>query len=311
MAITGKGKNELIGWGFAKNKKGKSVVNRLTTKMNFADSDQSEKTIWKDWFFDSGVVSYTLTCAVAALALTGASTSLKAERKLPVTTSAYTETGINTGLNFGHNLLANNVSFIETGVSANTVVARKLPTSVSSFVYNGIASGLAYGHKLNASFGAYNFVGNNVILTYTPITGYNLTAINGSFSFSGTNATLLASRKIQGNSSAYNVIGLDSILNSGRKLLVSVGIYSYSGIDILLKKGYSLLVANGGFVIVGNNVGFFVPRNLIINKGDFVINNINAGIDIRGIIVPGLSGGTLKRWDGSEWLPVTKLKRIV
>lgn len=66
MAITGKGKNELIGWGFKTKRGSRSVVNFLTTRSIFGDTDAAAGIMWRDWFFDAVSVSATISGTITA-----------------------------------------------------------------------------------------------------------------------------------------------------------------------------------------------------------------------------------------------------
>ena len=122
MAITGRGKDELIGFGFKNLQRGKSIVNLLSAKGNYADTDTAEKTIWRDWFFTAASgASYTITAAVGTFTLTGNAANLKADRKITAAVGTYTLTGNAANLKADRKIVVGLGTYTLTGNTANMV----------------------------------------------------------------------------------------------------------------------------------------------------------------------------------------------
>jgi hypothetical protein len=149
------------------------------------------------------------------------------------------------------------------------------PHSGNAFTSGGtISSGDAVCSLLASSTGTYTpawdmtagnkFWGSTVAFKEST-TAYTLTASGGTYTISGTAATLAVGRKVSASSGTYTISGTAAGLKATRKLSVANGTYSINGSSATLSKGYTLSVSGGSYVITGTAVGS--RRTYVIASG--------------------------------------------
>lgn len=110
-----------------------------------------------------------------------------------------------------------------------------------------------------------------------PATGYTLDAAGTSFTLTGQDVTLKASRKLGLGAASYALAGQDVALRAQRRLPVSAGAYTLSGQAVGLKASRALSAGAGAFALTGQTVGLvYVPTGggytLAAGVGSFAVS---------------------------------------
>lgn len=122
-------------------------------------------------------------------------------------------------------------------------------------------------------------------------TQYSLTADPGSYTITGTAASLKVSRKVSADSGTYAVTGTAASLKVGRKLTADAGSYAVTGTTASLERGYLLAAASGSYVITGTDATLTVSANPVLtaDSGSYVITGTAASLE-RGYLLSAVSG---------------------
>lgn len=148
----------------------------------------------------------------------------------------------------------------------------------------------------------------HVIEAVPGATNTTLTAGVGSYTITGTAATLHYGRKIAGDGGSYSVTGTDATLRYGRKLAAAVGSYTITGTAAGLKRAYTLAAAVGSYSISGTAAALHYGRTLAGAVGSYVITGTAATLrraytlasEVGSYILTG-TDATLTQGTGSAW----------
>ena len=88
--------------------------------------------------------------------------------------------------------------------------------------------------------------------------GATITGDSGSYTLTGTAATLKAGRKLAADSGTYNLTGTAAALKVGRKLTADSGTYTLTGTAVAFKRGYALGAESGTYTVSGTSVNLLV-----------------------------------------------------
>jgi hypothetical protein len=112
------------------------------------------------------------------------------------------------------------------------------------------------------------------------VTAYSLSAESGSFSVTGTAATLRASRRLTADASSFAVSGTAAGLRADRKLSAAAGSYAVTGTDATLthQSGFTLLADSGSFSVTGTAAALTAQRRLNAEAGAFSVTGTAAGL---------------------------------
>lgn len=257
MAITGKGKNELISWGFRKNRYGKSVYNRLSVKSNFSDTNKAEQTIWRNWFFTSG--GYALVVTGDSYALSTSAATLKANRVLSVVNTTYSFTTQNAAIGKAYRLTVTNGVYSLTTQPASLLALRKLPSINSSYVFTTQSAGVAFNRILQVLGDPYNLTPQDANFYRNRII-----SVDGvTYTLTNENALLIANRLLSTIEASYLLNTQDSSILINRVLSVLNAVYSFN------PQSVNLVYQSGGYELQFDGLGysFSVPvSSLLIGR---------------------------------------------
>lgn len=130
-------------------------------------------------------------------------------------------------------------------------------------------------YELIANSGSYTVSGANAGLDASRL----LTANAGSYNLLGTNADLDASRLLTANSGAYTYNGTNADLDASRLLTANAGSYTLSGTDADLEKLFVLNANAGAYTYAGTNADLDASRLLTANSGSYTYTGTSADLD--------------------------------
>lgn len=141
----------------------------------------------------------------------------------------------------------------------------------------------AVNTTLAAGVGSYTITGTAASLKI----GTKLTAAVGSYAITGTAATLKYGRKLTADVGSYVITGTAAALKVATKLTAAVGSYAISGVDAVLAYGRKIVADVGSYAISGTDATFKVGRKLTGAVGSYTIT----GTDATLTWTPASSGG--------------------
>lgn len=207
MAVTGKGKFPLISSWYSRRYRS-SLAPMVNTVFAIGDKDNTEVTIFNDWFFPSSVVNYQLTAQGGSYNLIGFQTELLRSKYLIISGGSYT---------------------LE-GVSAILLVSKLITASSGTYNLIGTSADLNRNRVLTTQGGSYTYSGQQITITYIPgITGYTLTCQGGSYNINGQNAVVLRDKLLVTYGGNYSYLGQDAVISKSKLLVTSGGSYNLSG----------------------------------------------------------------------------------
>jgi len=115
---------------------------------------------------------------------------------------------------------------------------------------------------------------------FTTAAGANktLTASGGSYSITGTAASLLQARKVAAAAGSYALSGTNGALLQARKLAAAAGSYALTGTAASLLRGLNLAVDAGSYVITGTNVSLNKGRLIALDAGSYAIGGTDTSL---------------------------------
>lgn len=117
---------------------------------------------------------------------------------------------------------------------------------------------------------------SHVIEAVPGATNTTLTAGVGSYSLTGTAATLHYGRTIPAGVGSYTISGTAAVLHYGRKIVAGGGTYSITGVAATLLKASTLAAAVGSYVISGVAAGLSIGRKLSAAVGSYLYTGVDA-----------------------------------
>lgn len=100
---------------------------------------------------------------------------------------------------------------------------------------------------------------------------YALTAMAGSYTVTGADATLKVARTLPVANGSYNLSGTSVLLRRGYPMTVQVGAYTLTGQNILLTHGYSTTVSSGDYAVTGQAVQLLCGHTVTADQGSYTI----------------------------------------
>lgn len=100
--------------------------------------------------------------------------------------------------------------------------------------YTNIVYELYPGYILAAEEGSYTLTGSDATLTYGGLTHYTLTADGGTFTLTGSDADLIRSFLLSADSDSYALTGSDVDFSKTYKINADSGLYNLTGYDVTL-----------------------------------------------------------------------------
>lgn len=131
------------------------------------------------------------------------------------------------------------------------------------------------------SFTSTSNASNLIAVSVKPAaTAYTLTASGGTFTLTGTAATLKAGRYLSAAAGTYTLTGTAATLKAGRYLSAGAGAFTLTGADATLiygSVGAYTLAANGGtFALTGGDASLIAARRLTASSGTFTLTGTDA-----------------------------------
>lgn len=144
--------------------------------------------------------------------------------------------------------------------------------------FKASASGSPY--TLTADSGSFTLTGTAATLR----AARKLAVASGTYTFSGTDAGLKRGLKIAAGSGTYTFTGTAAALKAARKISAVSGSYSLSGTDAVLRAARKLSVSSGSYSFTGTDTTLtYTPVSgstytLVASAGSFVLTGTNAGL---------------------------------
>lgn len=182
---------------------------------------------------------------------------------------------------------------VMTGLAAaNTVSAWAAPTGYTLVDSQTGNAAIGIAEKLVSTAGTENpgdwtntasgnigeYIGATIAIKPSAGGGatYTLTAEAGSFSISGTDASLLVGRSIEAAAGSYSITGTDAGLLKGYSLNAEAGSYSVTGTDAALSYGRALAAEAGSFSLSGTDASLLHGRYLSAEAGSYSLTGTDA-----------------------------------
>jgi hypothetical protein len=109
--------------------------------------------------------------------------------------------------------------------------------------------------------------------------GATITGDSGSYTLTGTAATLKAGRKLAADSGTYNLTGTAATLKVGRKLTADSGTYTLTGTAVAFKRGYALGAESGTYTVSGTSVNLKAGRKLTADSGSYTLTGTDVTLN--------------------------------
>lgn len=109
--------------------------------------------------------------------------------------------------------------------------------------------------------------------------GATITGDSGSYTLTGTAATLKAGRKLAADSGTYNLTGTAAALKVGRKLTADSGTYTLTGTAVAFKRGYALGAESGTYTVSGTSVNLKAGRKLTADSGSYALTGTDVTLN--------------------------------
>lgn len=126
---------------------------------------------------------------------------------------------------------------------------------------------------------------------------YTLTADYGSFSLSGTAATLTAQRKVTADSGSFALTGTSAVLKHNHVLAANSGSIALTGTAATLTYtpvgGYTLPANGGSFSLSGTAASLLASRKVVAGSGSFTLTGTAATLSLVKLLTAGSGSFTL------------------
>jgi hypothetical protein len=256
-------------------------------------------TLLKDSEVAAGSGSYDETGTTASLLkdsilaavggsydVTGVVAGLLRDSKLTADPESYALTGVDVNLLFGRAISAETDTFALAGTTASLLKDSKTDADPESYVLTGTAATLLYDRLVSAQASAYTLTGSDVTLTYTPSSGYTLSAEAGTFSLTGATASLILDHLLSAGSGSFILTGSDVTLTytpvNHYSLDAGNGGFSLTGADVTLTytpaTHYTLTTEAGEFNLSGTAATFLIDHILSAGESSFAITGFDADL---------------------------------
>lgn len=110
---------------------------------------------------------------------------------------------------------------------------------------------------------------------YTPVSGYTLTAAQGTFSLTGQATALIAARKLVSAQGSFSLTGQTTNFRKGYTLSASQASFSLSGQTAIFQATRKLTAAQGSYALTGQSTALKAGRKLSADQASFTLTGQN------------------------------------
>ena len=151
-----------------------------------------------------------------------------------------------------------------------------LKPATPQFYFTGSGSG---AYSLTADSGSFTLTGTAATLK----SARTISAISGSYALTGNAATLSAGKKLPSDSGSFTHIGTAAGLVAGRKITADSGSFVFTGMAATLtytpvSGAYSLAADSGTFTLTGTAASLVRDAKLVSDSGAFTLTGAAAGL---------------------------------
>lgn len=137
-------------------------------------------------------------------------------------------------------------------------------------------AGAPASYTLTCGSGAYNLTGSDALRDFY------ISAVAGTYTFTGANVTLRRGRTLIASGGTYNLTGAAVNLKVARKIAAAAGTYSLTGADVTLTASGSdpvLTAAAGAYTLTGAAASLRVARVLSCAGGSYALTGASLTLD--------------------------------
>jgi len=291
---------------------------------------------YNEYTVRSLTVGYTLPAAVGAVALAGATTGLRADRRMAAAPGAIALAGIAAGGAKGTKVAAATGAITLAGQAANLVWhhvysmpaakgsvvvtfnaatlagTRKLTADAGAVAVSMKAAALRHGHALPAAPGAVTLAGNPANLVYR--LAYRLSAAPGAITLTGIPVTF-GQKLAYTMPAAKGTIALTgnpaALGTSANKVMgAATGAVTLSGQQAALRAARRVTAVKGAVALAGLPVALRATRTLTAAKGAIALTGNDATLKLRRVIKMLAAPGAIVL-TGNPVVLSTKLDRVM
>lgn len=132
--------------------------------------------------------------------------------------------------------------------------------------------------RIRLGAGLFSLSGNDLDLV-PDLKFYELLLGSGSYSVTGKNVTLRASRKLPVGAGSFTISGQSASLRKSTRVTINAGSYSLTGKPVVLRASRSLSIGSGQFALSGSTVGLHYIRRIVVGPGAFQLTGYSANFE--------------------------------
>jgi hypothetical protein len=132
---------------------------------------------------------------------------------------------------------------------------------------------------LTADPGSYTVTGTTASLEY----GRVVAAEIGSYTHTGVSASLERGFAVAADTGSYAVTGTSASLELGREVAAEAGSYAVTGTDVTLNKGRTLDADGGSYAVSGTDASLEYGRLVTADTGSYAVTGTNAALSVAGL----------------------------
>lgn len=136
--------------------------------------------------------------------------------------------------------------------------------------YGGGAGGNGDGATFNAGGDGL------IVITYTPVVGYIVSASAASFTETGTSVSFLKDSVVKASSGPFTETGASVGLTRGSLIHASSSDYGYSGASVGVFKGLKVVSSAGAYSAIGASAGAYKDSIIHVSAGSFTYTGTSA-----------------------------------
>lgn len=153
------------------------------------------------------------------------------------------------------------------------------------------ATGGATNYAITCNAGSFTLTGSSATISRNRA----LTASAGSYTYTGSQTTIKRNRALTANSGSYTYTGQTVTISRNRALTASAGSYSYTGQQATILKSKLLNASSGSYTYTGQTVEISRNRSLAANAGSYALTGQSVDITY----TPSASGYSITALPGS------------
>jgi len=115
-----------------------------------------------------------------------------------------------------------------------------------------------------------------LVITYTAVQHYTLTAEAGSYTKTGQGAGLKVARKMAAAADSYSLAGQAAALRAARKMAAGAGSYSLAGQDAGLRAIRKMAAEGGSYVLTGQAANLKLAKKIPAGAGSYALTGQDA-----------------------------------